>query len=227
VAYAHSATPENINLVQSWLNASPGHEMADQVPSEIHYTDPMSGEYSWGYEVSEASKLPDPGSLKWFKLLLHINMTDTTKSDTPVRAQGSIYCPSPGPSNSSTNLGSPPGGSTISPTKDLIHEAAEKLRQLNIEPVTAVKDFLTGVRKATEKCMEGAELDNWVQENKVEYVLTVPAMWSDTAKDLMIQAAEDAGFGKHRVDFNLVSEPESAAAYALRAIQQNNLEVGI
>jgi hypothetical protein len=60
---------------------------------------------------------------------------------------------------------------------------------------------------------------------KVEYILTVPAIWTDAAKSHMIKAAEDAGFGAHRVDFHLVSEPESAASYTLKAIQPNNLSV--
>jgi hypothetical protein len=41
----------------------------------------------------------------------------------------------------------------------------------------------------------------------------------------MVQAAKAAGYGNHRVDFNLVSEPEAAAAYALKVIQPNNLNV--
>jgi hypothetical protein len=43
----------------------------------------------------------------------------------------------------------------------------------------------------------------------------------------MVQAAQKAGFGSHRVNFNLVSEPESAAAYTLKAIQPNDLNVSV
>jgi len=50
-------------------------------------------------------------------------------------------------------------------------------------------------------------------------------MWDDSAKYLMVQAAEKAGFGKHRTDFNLINEPESAAAYTLREIQYNKASV--
>ena len=66
----------------------------------------------------------------------------------------------------------------------------------------------------------------FVRNAEIEYVLTVPAIWTDSAKDLMVKAATSAGFGKHRVNFNLVSEPEAAAAYTLRAIQPNDLNVG-
>ncbi|CCX17465.1 Protein of unknown function [Pyronema omphalodes CBS 100304] len=42
----------------------------------------------------------------------------------------------------------------------------------------------------------------------------------------MIKATEKAGFGSHRVNFILVSEPESAAAYTLQH-QPNILNVSI
>lgn len=59
----------------------------------------------------------------------------------------------------------------------------------------------------------------------MEWVLTVPAIWSDSAKDLMIQAARKAGFGERGMDFELISEPECGATYALNVIQSNNLSV--
>ncbi|KAF8247963.1 hypothetical protein K440DRAFT_583997 [Wilcoxina mikolae CBS 423.85] len=42
----------------------------------------------------------------------------------------------------------------------------------------------------------------------------------------MVQAVHAAGFGTHRVDFHLVSEPEAAAAYCLKKIQPNDLKRG-
>lgn len=66
----------------------------------------------------------------------------------------------------------------------------------------------------------------WVESSKITYILTVPAIWSDSARNLMIQAAERAGYGSHRVNFNFVSEPEAAAAYTLKVVQPNNLKLG-
>jgi hypothetical protein len=48
----------------------------------------------------------------------------------------------------------------------------------------------------------------------------------DSAKNMMFQAAQKAGYGVHRVNFHLVSESEAAAAYTLRANQPNDLNVG-
>jgi molecular chaperone DnaK (HSP70) len=60
---------------------------------------------------------------------------------------------------------------------------------------------------------------------KVEFVMTVPAVWSDAAKNATLHAAERAGMG-NRHDLRLISEPEAAAAYTLKAIQPNHLKVG-
>lgn len=60
---------------------------------------------------------------------------------------------------------------------------------------------------------------------KVEFVLTVPAVWSDSAKNATLQAAERAGMGNIH-ELKLISEPEAAAVYTLKAIQPNHLNIG-
>jgi molecular chaperone DnaK (HSP70) len=90
-----------------------------------------------------------------------------------------------------------------------------------------VSDFLKSVLEITKSSIERTYDTRFVYDSTVEYVLTIPAIWSDSAKSLMVQAAESAGFGSHRDDFNLVSEAESAAAYTLKAIQPNNLKESI
>jgi molecular chaperone DnaK (HSP70) len=216
VAFAHSTSPNEVKLVRTWLNARAGDETADQVPSELHYKNPITREKIWGYEIPELAKRGTPEPLKWFKLLLQDHGASTAKASEV---------------SSSATLGSRLGALTISGSSSIsstqaINPAqvtAEKLRQLKIQPVTVVADFLTGVRNVTLASIEGTYGEK--RAKKVHYVLTIPAIWSDVAKSLMIQAAEKAGFGKHRVDFELIGEPESAAAYTLKAIQPNNLSV--
>ena len=48
---------------------------------------------------------------------------------------------------------------------------------------------------------------------------------SDSAKDATLKAAEKAGMG-NRHDLKLISEPEAAAVYTLKAIQPNHLKTG-
>jgi molecular chaperone DnaK (HSP70) len=92
--------------------------------------------------------------------------------------------------------------------------------------VTVVADFLSHVRDTTVESIARTYGPDWIRNAEIEWVLTVPAIWTDAAKDLMVQAATKARFGRHRHDFNLVSEPEAAAAYTLKAIQPNDLNVG-
>lgn len=55
------------------------------------------------------------------------------------------------------------------------------------------------------------------------YVLTVPAVWSDKAKDATMKLAIKAGIPEAQL--SLVSEPEAAALYTLKAIQPNIVKV--
>ena len=56
----------------------------------------------------------------------------------------------------------------------------------------------------------------------LKYILTVPAVWPDKAKDLTMQAANQAGISA--ADLRLLSEPEAAA---IRTIEPNTIAVWI
>jgi hypothetical protein len=47
-------------------------------------------------------------------------------------------------------------------------------------------------------------------------VFRVSPNWNDPAKAHLIAAIEAAGYGTHRVDFNLVGDTDAAAAIALK-----------
>jgi molecular chaperone DnaK (HSP70) len=52
-------------------------------------------------------------------------------------------------------------------------------------------------------------------------------VWSDAAKNATRKAAEGAGMGgEGGKGIRLISEPEAAAVYTLKAIQPNGLNVG-
>lgn len=58
----------------------------------------------------------------------------------------------------------------------------------------------------------------------VDIILAVPAVWSDAAKALTMQAAIAAGLGT-RQSIQLISEPDAAAVCTLKDIQPNHLRV--
>ena len=223
--------------MQKWPNAA-NNSSAYQVPTEVLYTNPITRQKLWGYEASAGGRgsgrrsSGDCGGggdstdvLKWFKLLLQEQPTGPTLAHGSVPRSSSLESLFDG-------LGLPgrpdtPGLSStfVPPCVTPAQRTALKLQQINLAPVAVVTDFLAAVREATLAYIERRYGTEWILPIRKEYVLTVPALWSDGAKSLMVQAAQDAGFGVHRVDFNLISEPEAVAAYTLCAHQPNNLKV--
>jgi molecular chaperone DnaK (HSP70) len=62
-----------------------------------------------------------------------------------------------------------------------------------------------------------------LQTMDLQFIMTVPAVWSDKAKDATMQAATLAGIPS--AGLFLVSEPEAAAVYAIQTIQPNTMTV--
>jgi molecular chaperone DnaK (HSP70) len=111
------------------------------------------------------------------------------------------------------------------PANTPAQKTAKKLQELGLTPIAVISDFLEAIKNTTMTSIKDSYPADVVTGTKIEYVLTVPAIWSDSAKSLMVQAAEAAGFGTHRVNFDLVSEPEAAASYTLKIMQPHNLKV--
>jgi hypothetical protein len=64
-----------------------------------------------------------------------------------------------------------------------------------------------------------------VRSTPMDFVVTVPAIWSPKAKQSTEQAAAMAGFcGNQRIQ--LISEPEAAALYTLKTLSPSTLQVG-
>ncbi len=89
----------------------------------------------------------------------------------------------------------------------------------------AVSDYLTQIYQHTMNTLTKRYGESFMAITKIEFVLTVPAVWSDAAKNATLQAAERAGMG-NRHEVRLISEPEAAAVYTLKAIQPNHLKIG-
>ena len=54
--------------------------------------------------------------------------------------------------------------------------------------------------------------EDFQDNTPIEYILTVPAVWSDKAKSDTLQCASKAGFGSTS-KIRLITEPEAAAIY--------------
>ncbi|KAI0391033.1 actin-like ATPase domain-containing protein [Xylariaceae sp. FL0594] len=104
-------------------------------------------------------------------------------------------------------------------------ETATQLRNFDKTVVDAVSDYLTQIHRHTMDTLTRRYGESFMASTKVDFVLTCPAVWSDAAKNTTLQAAERAGMGS-RSDIQMISEPEAAAVYTLKAIQPNHLNVG-
>jgi hypothetical protein len=104
-------------------------------------------------------------------------------------------------------------------------ETAAQLKRYNKTVVDAVGDYLTQIYKHTMDTLQRRYGESFMASTKVDFVLTCPAVWSDAAKNTTLQAAERAGMGSQS-QIQMISEPEAAAVYTLKAIQPNHLKIG-
>jgi molecular chaperone DnaK (HSP70) len=84
-------------------------------------------------------------------------------------------------------------------------------------------DYLRVLHKHSHAYMSTKYGKGVLATTAIQYVLTVPAMWSDKSKELTRSCAIAAGFG---TKIHLISEPEAAVTHALDAIRNSNLEIG-
>jgi molecular chaperone DnaK (HSP70) len=110
-------------------------------------------------------------------------------------------------------------------------EAAKIFRELSTsrqterkEPVEIVADYLTQVKAHLIKNLDQKYGKALWRSLAVTLVVTVPAVWSDLAKDRTLQAIEKAGFNKLELPQLtqqpvLITEPEAAALYTIKTLR--------
>ena len=103
-------------------------------------------------------------------------------------------------------------------------KAKKKLDAMKKSPVDVASQYLEQVLLHTQDILE-RRLGSATKDMSKKYVLTVPAVWSDKAKDNTLKTAISGGIPEHQLA--LLSEPEAAALYTLRAIQPNTIKVCI
>ncbi|KAK6356035.1 hypothetical protein TWF718_000409 [Orbilia javanica] len=86
------------------------------------------------------------------------------------------------------------------------------------KPVDIVADYLAKVRETAWDVLEQQYGKVLFSSMKKELVVTVPAVWSERAKDLTLKAVNRAEFNASKI--SLVSEPEAAAIYTLKCMRE-------
>ena len=88
-----------------------------------------------------------------------------------------------------------------------------------------VTDFLTALRKHAEQILRYKLPASALLSTPLEFVITVPAVWSAAAQTKTRACAEKAGMGLGSA-LHIISEPEAAALYALDAMDPHDIQVG-
>jgi molecular chaperone DnaK (HSP70) len=102
------------------------------------------------------------------------------------------------------------------------------------QPIDIVSDFLTHVRVHLVHCLDNRYGKDVWKTLPITLVVTVPAVWSDAAKDRTVQAVKKAGFTSAHLpkleNTMIATEPESAAIYTIRTLRgtahENQLKLG-
>ncbi|KFY86902.1 hypothetical protein V500_07322 [Pseudogymnoascus sp. VKM F-4518 (FW-2643)] len=86
-------------------------------------------------------------------------------------------------------------------------------------------DYLGALKKHLIDILQIQLGEHHAKETPLQFILTVPAVWSDAAKEATLQAAETAGLGQN-APILMISEPEAAATYALHRKKLGDLSIG-
>ncbi len=83
-----------------------------------------------------------------------------------------------------------------------------------------VVDYLTALRENFESHLTDLPSSMDLQSYPKQYVITVPAMWSERAQDRTRSCAERAGMGQKQ-HIIIISEPEAAAIRVLEEMRED------
>ncbi|MCJ1376934.1 hypothetical protein MMC17_000024 [Xylographa soralifera] len=89
-----------------------------------------------------------------------------------------------------------------------------------------VRDFLSALYKHVMKTLYRRFERAVMQMTQVDFILTVPAIWSDAAKKKTEAAAKAAGLGNEH-GLELLSEPESAAIFTLKNLDTTHSQIKV
>jgi molecular chaperone DnaK (HSP70) len=189
-----SRIAENIKVIKTWPSAS--QHYSEKTPTVIAYgTDPPS----WGATVKRQDEL----QVSHFKLGLQPDL-------------GRHYRRSQHPGLQGSNI----------PRSALPFLDDVEWKHPNFPDKTALDycvDYLSCIHRFVKDEFLPRQFGAvFLRNQEISYVITVPAIWTDSAKELTRQAAVGAGIPDHKLD--LITEPEAAALYCATLGAEVDLE---
>ncbi|RPA89023.1 actin-like ATPase domain-containing protein [Choiromyces venosus 120613-1] len=196
VAFCDSSAGGNIDsiqLIHNWPGKSQ-NATNEKVPSQVAYGSfPEGRTYEWG------NRIPQRATRQvWTKLQLDEGQKREELKMLLALLSGNMENMSIG--GSSGDDDNPP----LYPGK---------------QPQDVVADFLTGVSQHVVQTLVNQFSHRLLSTLQIEIVITVPAVWSDRAKDLTFRAVSKAGLGEFKYTTSMIAEPEAAAIYTLKILK--------
>jgi len=110
----------------------------------------------------------------------------------------------------------------LDPSQDLPEyvsrsELEARLRRVHKTAVQAAADYLINLKEHVLQQLKYRFGERLFAASQIEFIVTVPAVWSDAAKDATMRAAELAGLNEHN-NLSMITEPEAAALCALKTV---------
>ncbi|KAG8530983.1 uncharacterized protein KY384_004340 [Bacidia gigantensis] len=94
----------------------------------------------------------------------------------------------------------------------------------NYSPGKLTTDYMTALRKHAEHMLKHKLPASALSSTPIEWIVTVPAVWSDKARELTLACAKKAGMAQN--ELFIISEPEAAAVYALHKMKSLKIQKG-
>lgn len=234
VAYAHtgavqsssasSSIADKVVIIRAWPSASSHY--AEKTPTILSYnTSPPT----WGGKV----RPNDDPQVAHFKLGLQENVGGHyLKKTVPQKSLlGGLFNKPRGSTSAgadelipaTANLTLAEGGSVLGGY--LSDHNWKHPKMSHMKAVDYASDYLTCiVDHVLHESLPRQFGASFLENQQISYVVTVPAIWSDKAKDLTRQAAVRAGIDQSKL--MLITEPEAAALYCATLCKEADLNEG-
>ncbi|KAF8453879.1 hypothetical protein BDZ91DRAFT_853119, partial [Kalaharituber pfeilii] len=205
VAWCYTGDASKVKVIKQWPGLGQVNGNSDKVPTVICYAATDYTKYRCGFEVT-SRRSDDPNRICLFKLLLNEQLDGTTLL------------------GHNNQFRIPQRHQTVNPKQAEVDEIRTMASRIPAgkTPKDVVADYLRGIythaQEKLQSSLPSSVTEQFGKEIPVKYHLTVPAIWSDRAKDLTVQAARDAGMTGQNSSITLISEPEAAAVNDLYVV---------
>ncbi|KAK6544698.1 hypothetical protein TWF694_001384 [Orbilia ellipsospora] len=191
---AHEGTG-GVQLITKWPGMAGQMATNEKVPSRIAYGPPPAQEILWGNQIRHNTKAAVHACMK-LKLDEKMKGSDQFRLLLAFLTRGMADV-------DIDDILDKPSGPPDYPGKD---------------PVDMVADYLSKVRETAWEVLENQYGKVFFASMRKDLIVTVPAVWSERAKDLTLKAVGRAKFEADKI--SLVTEPEAAAIYTLKGIRE-------